>query len=247
MIQPNQPKKRFLKFGGIIVLIAAIIIVAKQLGISSLLNINETLQNILEWIDSLGTIGYIVFILVYIFAAVFLLSGAILTLGAGVIFNLVKGSILVSIASTLGATVAFLVGRYLARERVSQLIAKYPKFQAVDEAVAKEGWKIVGLTRLSPVFPFVILNYAFGITQVSLRDYILASWIGMMPGTIMYVYIGFLIGDIATIGAGGREKTSLEWGLYIIGLIATVLVTVYVTKIAKKALRSQLEKPSLDS
>ena len=222
-------------------LLVNIIIVAKQLVISQLPNINETLQNILQWIDSLGSIGYFAFIIVYSLAAVLLVSGAILTLGAGAIFDVIKGSILVSIASTLGATFAFLIGRYLARGWVSKQIEKYPKFQAVDDAVAREGWKIVGLTRLSPVFPFVILNYAFGITQVSLKDYILASWIGMMPGTIMYVYIGSLIGNIATLGVGVREKTPLEWGLYIVGLIATVFVTIYITKIAKKALSNQIE------
>ncbi|MDJ0508607.1 MAG: TVP38/TMEM64 family protein [Crocosphaera sp.] len=243
MFKSTKITQLLIKFGGIAVLIASLIIVAKQLGIAQSFNINETLQNILRWIDSLGTIGYFAFIIVYVLAAVFLISGAILTLGAGAIFDVVKGCILVSIASVLGATFAFLIGRYLMRGWVSEQIKKYPKFQAVDDAVAKEGWKIVGLTRLSPVFPFVILNYAFGITQVSLKDYILASWIGMMPGTIMYVYIGSLIGNIATLGAGGREKTPLEWGLYIIGLIATVLVTVYVTKIAKKALNNQLENP----
>ncbi|MEA5509670.1 TVP38/TMEM64 family protein [Crocosphaera sp. UHCC 0190] len=233
------------KLGGIAVLTAALIIANKQLEISSLLNINEILQNTLQWIDSLGNIGYLVFILVYVLAAVFLISGAILTLGAGIIFNVVKGSILVSIASTLGATVAFLIGRYLARGWVIKQLEKYPKFQAIDNAVAQEGWKIVGLTRLSPLFPFVILNYAFGITKVSLKDYILASWIGMMPGTIMYVYLGSLIGNIATLGAGERAKTPLEWGLYIVGLIATVLVTVYVTKIAQKALNNQIEEVSV--
>ncbi|MEA5532925.1 TVP38/TMEM64 family protein [Crocosphaera sp. XPORK-15E] len=220
--------------------------VTKQLKTSSFLNINETLQNTLQWIDSLGKIGYLVFILVYVLAAVFLISGAILTLGAGVIFNVVKGSIIVSIASTLGATVAFLIGRYLARGWVNKQLEKYPKFRAIDHAVGQEGWKIVGLTRLSPLFPFVILNYAFGITKVSLRDYILASWIGMMPGTIMYVYLGSLIGNIATLGAGERAKTPLEWGLYLVGLIATVLVTVYVTKIAQKALNNQIEEVSVN-
>ncbi|WP_416244603.1 TVP38/TMEM64 family protein [Crocosphaera sp. XPORK-15E] len=235
-----------LKLGEFSMLTAALIMVTKQLKTSSFLNINETLQNTLQWIDSLGKIGYLVFILVYVLAAVFLISGAILTLGAGVIFNVVKGSIIVSIASTLGATVAFLIGRYLARGWVNKQLEKYPKFRAIDHAVGQEGWKIVGLTRLSPLFPFVILNYAFGITKVSLRDYILASWIGMMPGTIMYVYLGSLIGNIATLGAGERAKTPLEWGLYLVGLIATVLVTVYVTKIAQKALNNQIEEVSVN-
>ena len=150
--------------------------------------------------------------------------------------------ILVSIASIAGAILAFLIGRYFARGWVAKQIENYPKFKAVDAAVAKEGWKIVGFTRLSPIFPFVVLNYAFAITQVSLKDYAIASWIGMLPGTVMYVYIGSLIGNIATLGAGGREKTPLEWALYIVGLIATVLVSVYVTKISRQALDSQIEK-----
>ena len=240
MVINTKVVKSLLKFGGITLEVVGLILIAKQLLLMTLLN--ESLQNILQWIDSLGTFGYFAFIFVYIIATIFLISGLVLTLGAGIIFQVVKGSILVSIASTFGATVAFLIGRYIARGWVKKQIEKRPNFQVIDEAVAKEGWKIVGLTRLSPLFPFVFLNYAFGITKVSLRDYILASWIGMMPGTIMYVYIGSLIGDIASLGVEGREKTSLEWGLYIVGLVATIAVTIYVTKIAKKALNSQIEQ-----
>ncbi len=98
--------------------------------------------------------------------------------------------------------------------------------------MAAAGWKIVGLTRLSPVFPFTLLNYAFGLTRVSLRDYVLASWIGMMPGTVMYVYLGAL----ARIGAAGEEKSPAEWALYAIGLLATLAVTVFITRIARRAL-----------
>lgn len=211
MKHKKESRRRLLKLGGITVLTAASIIIIKQLGVLDAFSITETLQNLLQWIQDLGTIGYLIFTLVYILSAVLLIPASILTLGAGAIFDVVKGSILVSIASMLGAIVAFLIGRYFARGWVSKQIQKYPKFQVVDEAVAQEGWKIVGLTRLSPVLPFVILNYAFGITQVSLKDYITASWIGMLPGTIMYVYLGSLIGNIATLGAGGRERTSLEW------------------------------------
>ncbi len=228
------------KLGAIAVGVAGLIIIAKQLGIIE--TINNTLSSSLQWIDKLGTGGYIIFIFIYILASVLIIPGSLLTLGAGAIFGVIKGSILVSVGSTLAATTAFLIGRYLTRGWVAGQIEKYPKFKAIDEAVAKEGWKIIGLTRLSPIFPFVFLNYAFGITKVSVRDYILASWIGMMPGTLMYVYIGSLIGDIAKLGAGGREKTPLEWGLYGVGLIATVAVTVYVTKIAKQALNSQIDE-----
>ena len=213
----------------------SLIVVANSLGITE--KINNVLQSAIEWVDRLGTVGFLVFIAIYILATVFLLSGAVLTLGAGTIFGVVKGSILVSVASTLAATVAFLVGRYLARGWVAKQIETQPKFKAIDSATGREGWKIVGLTRLSPIFPFVFLNYAFGLTKVSLRDYMLASWIGMMPGTIMYVYLGS-IGQAAT----GGGKTPAEWALFAVGLLATIAVTVFVTKIAKKALDSELNR-----
>jgi len=127
-------------------------------------------------------------------------------------------------------------GRYLAREWVAAMIRGNQKFEAIDAAVAQEGWKIVGLTRLSPVFPFNLLNYAFGLTQVSLKHYFLASWIGMLPGTVMYVYIGSLAGDLATLGIGERSRTPAEWALYGVGLMATVVLTLYLTRIAQRAL-----------
>ncbi len=203
-------------------------------------NVQGVLRKSLDWIAGLGPAGPVAFIVIYVLACVFFIPGSVLTLGAGVLFGVVKGSICVSVASTLGATAAFLVGRYLARNRIARKIEGNQKFKAIDEAVAKEGWKIVSLTRLSPIFPFNLLNYAFGLTRVSLRDYFFASWIGMMPGTIMYVYIGSLAGGLATLGAGGRSKTPGEWALYGVGLAATLIVTIYVTRIARKALEKRV-------
>ena len=199
-------------------------------------HVQELLKKVLSWVADLGPWGPFFYILIYILACVFFIPGSILTLGAGVLFGVIKGSIIVSIAATLGATCAFLVGRHIARDWVSKKIQSNPKLQAIDEAVAREGWKIVGLTRLSPVFPFNLLNYTYGLTRVSLRDYFLASWIGMMPATVMYVYIGSLAGEIAKIGGEGRSRTPAEWALYIVGLIATAAVTVYITRIARAAL-----------
>lgn len=226
--------KSIIKWILIAVGVFALIVAANSLGITE--KINNILQSAIDWVDRLGTVGFLVFIAIYILATVFLLSGAVLTLGAGTIFGVVKGSILVSVASTLAATVAFLIGRYLARDWVAKQIENKPKFKAIDAATGKEGWKIVGLTRLSPVFPFVFLNYAFGLTKVSLQDYVIASWIGMMPGTIMYVYLG----SIGKAASGGG-KTPAEWSLFVVGLLATVAVTVYVTKIAQKALNSEIK------
>ena len=216
--------------------IAAFLIAAKTF------HIQDLLRKSLYWIKDIGPWGPLLFIGVYILACLLFLPGWILTLGAGAIFGAIKGSVVVSIGATLGATCAFLAGRYLARGWVEERIRGNKKFMAIDEAVAKEGWKIVGLTRLSPVFPFNLLNYAYGVTQVSLKDFFLASWIGMLPGTVMYVYLGSVAGDVATLGngpalgAGGAAR----WAIRIVGLIAAVAVTITVTRIAKKALEEKV-------
>ena len=169
-------------------------------------------------------------------APVFFIPGSALTLGAGTLFGVAWGSVYVSIGSTLGATAAFLVGRYLARGFVAKKIEGNERFATIDRAVSEEGWKIVGLTRLSPVFPFSLLNYAFGLTNVKLSHYVLASWIGMMPGTVMYVYLGSIA------GAAGQEKTPAQWALYAVGLVATIAVTVFITKVARRALAKRTGK-----
>ena len=197
------------------------------------------LQQALEWIESLGSIGAIAFIGIYILATVAFLPAFILTLGAGVLFGVWWGSVYVFIGATFGAIAAFLVGRYLVRDWVAKKIAGNDKFRAIDRAVGKEGLKIVLLTRLSPIFPFNLLNYAFGVTGVSIQDYIIGS-IGMIPGTMMYVYIGSLAGSVALIGTETQPTNpTLQWTIRIVGFVATIAVTIYITRIAKQAL-SQL-------
>ncbi len=212
------------------------------LALAKFFNVQRLLKQSLIWVAQLGPLGPVIFVGIYVLACVFFVPGSILTLGAGVLFGVVRGSLLVSLASTLGATAAFLVGRYLARDWVARKIEGNEKFKAIDTAVAEEGWKIVGLTRLSPVFPFNLLNYAFGLTRVRLKDYCFASWIGMMPGTIMYVYIGSLAGDLATLGTMRRVKTPGEWILYAAGLVATIVVTIFVTRLARRALDKKVKR-----
>lgn len=232
---------KWIKFGAIAGAVAAIAILLKTLGIFTL--INNLLDQAIAWVDGLGTWGVVAFIGIYVVASVLFVSGAALTLGAGALFGVVKGSILVSAASTLAATCSFLIGRYIARGWVSKQIESQPKFKAVDKAVAQEGWKIVGLVRLSPLFPFVFLNYAFGVTKVSLKEYVVASWIGMMPGTVLYVYLG-AVGKAATDAASADSGTGslLQTILFGVGLLATAAVTVVITKSAQKALKAQIDE-----
>ncbi|MGG6265280.1 TVP38/TMEM64 family protein [Leptolyngbya sp. AN03gr2] len=196
------------------------------------------MQEVLSWIQNLGAVGAIAFIALYTFAAVFFIPGTILTLGAGAVYGIFLGSVYVFVGATCGAIAAFLVGRYLARDWVTRKIEGNSKFKAIDEAVSKEGLKVVLLTRLSPAFPFTLLNYAYGLTRVALKDYAIGCF-GMIPGILMYVYIGSLAGNLATLGATelSQEAQLVQWALRIIGFIATVVVTVYVTRIAKKALK----------
>src|SRR3989454_7976334 len=200
------------------------------------LHAQDLLKSALDWIGKLGPWGPVIFVGLYVVATVLFVPGSVLTLGAGAVFGVVLGSVCVSIAASLGATAAFLVGRYRARDAIARKIEKNEKFAAIDRAVADEGWKIVFLTRLAPVFPFTLLNYAFGLTRVRLSHYVLASWIGMMPGTVMYVYLGSLV----NVGAGHRQRTTGEWVLYGVGLLATIAVTVFVTRLARKALARKI-------
>ncbi|WP_373539417.1 TVP38/TMEM64 family protein [Chamaesiphon sp.] len=209
---------------------------AQDSAIGSGFNPQLWLKNALEWIASLGAVGAIAFIGIYIIATIAFLPAFILTLGAGVLFGVWLGSVYVFVGATLGSIAAFLVGRYLVRDWVAQKIANNDKFSAIDRAVSREGLKIVILTRLSPIFPFNLLNYAFGVTGVSLRDYIIGS-VGMIPGTVMFVYIGSLAGSLAAIGTDTQQTNpTLQWTIRIVGLIATIAVTIYVSKIAKQAL-----------
>jgi uncharacterized membrane protein YdjX (TVP38/TMEM64 family) len=203
-------------------------------------HVQEMITNTLTWVDSLGSVGAIAFIIIYIVATIALIPASFLSLGAGVVFGVVFGSLYVLVGSILGAVAAFLIGRYFARDWIAKKIKGNRKFRAIDEAVGKEGFKIVTLTRLSPIFPFILLNYLYSITGVSLKDYVLGS-VGMIPGIITFVYIGSLGESIATLGTGTpTTNQALEWTIRIIGLMATVAVTAYVTKIARQALEKEV-------
>ena len=194
----------------------------------------------MDSIAGLGVWGSVLFVLLYIVASVCFIPASILTLGAGAVFGIVRGSVYVTVGATLGATAAFLVSRYVARGWVARRIEGNQAFSAIDDAVSREGGKIVLLTRLSPIFPFVLLNYGFGITKVSLRSFFFGSAIGMLPATVVYVYIGSITGTLATAGKG-RSRTPGEWAFLAFGLVATVIVTIIITRVARRALQAKIK------
>ena len=193
------------------------------------------MQQILEWIQQQGIWAPVFFVLIYAGAATAFIPGSILTLSAGAIFGVAKGVALVSIASTSAAAISFLLGRFALRGWIEKKLSHKPAFKVIDEAVAREGWKMVLLLRLSPVFPFALLNYGLGLTKIRFWPAIFASWVGMLPGTILYVYLG----SIAKVATG--ETTTAQKVLYGVGLLATLVVTVWITKIAKGALGRRLD------
>ena len=189
------------------------------------------------WVETLGVWGPIVFIAGYAIAAVAFIPGSVLTLAAGAIFGLLNGILYVFIAATLGSCLAFLVSRHLARKAIERKLADNPRFAAIDRAVSAQGRKIVFLLRLSPVFPFNLLNYALGLTNVRFVDYALAAF-GMLPGTVLYVYYGKLAGDVAALAGGAApERGVADYVVLLLGLVATIVVTTIVTRTARKALK----------
>lgn len=191
-------------------------------------------------ISDLGAWAPFWFIIVYIIACLTFFPGFILTMGAGILFGLLRGSVFVSIGATLGAACAFLISRYLARDWVLKRFSRNPKFRAIDDAVANEGWKIVGLIRLSPVFPFIPMNFVFGLTKIPFWQFFFATWAGIIPVCVLFVYLGTLLGDVAALGtqpiAAGRTK----WLLSGVGVGATVIVSLFITRIARKALANRI-------
>ena len=223
--------RNYAKIAALVLIVAALMVAARMLPLA------EWLKVFNGWVQGLGPAGLLIYSLVYALAAVLLLPGSILTLAAGAAFGLLPGFGSVLLGATAGAALAFLVSRHLARRRVESWIETKPRFVAVDKAVAKEGWKIVFLTRLSPIFPFNFQNYAYGLTKISFWHYTLASLVGMIPGAFMYVYIGSLGRSSLEAAAGDESVETLQLILQIVGLAATVLVTIFITRIAAKALK----------
>ena len=212
-----------------VAVLAALVLLGREVG--------DQVPRFAEWVGGLGAWGPVVFVAAYAAATVAFVPGALMTLAAGAIFGLLEGVLYVFVAATLGASAAFLVARHLARGVIERRLAGNPRFASIDRAIAAEGRKIVFLLRLSPAFPFNMLNYALGLTKVRFGDYVVAS-LGMIPGTILYVYYGQVAGDVAALAGGAAVDKGV--GYYVVlglGLVATLLVTALVTSRARRALR----------
>jgi uncharacterized membrane protein YdjX (TVP38/TMEM64 family) len=205
-----------------------------------LLPVQEWLKSFETWVNGMGAAGMVLYGVVYVAAVLLFVPGIVLTLGAGFLFGLGRGIVLVSVASTIAAALAFVIARYFARGAVERLVGKNPKFGAIDRAIGKEGWKVVALLRLSPLVPFSLSNYLYGLTSVRLWPYVATSWAAMLPATVLYV----------ALGAAGRRigekapRSPWEWALLAAGLAATAAVTVLLTRRARRELAGLREEKS---
>lgn len=223
-----------MKIVALVIAVVGLILLGRQLG--------GYVPHFAAWVDDLGPLGPAIFAFGYAIATVALIPGSILTLAAGAIFGLAKGTLFVFVGAAAGSAAAFLVARYLARSAVERKIEQNERFASIDAAVASEGLKIVFLLRLSPIFPYNLLNYALGLTRVSFRDYLIAS-IGMLPGTFLYVYYGKAIGSLAAVAGGADvDKGTGYWIVLSLGLIATIIVTTIVTRIAQRSLSQEVDR-----
>lgn len=218
--------------------IALLAIAATQFPIA------EWLTGLVQWIDAHKETAWVVFIGAYIAATVLMVPGSILTVAAGYVFGVLYGTALVSISSILGATLAFIIGRALGRGWVRNRIGSDARLAAIDKATEQRGFFVMLLLRLSPIFPFNVMNYLMSLTGMRLSHYFFGSWIGMLPGTLLYVYIGSAASDLTSLIAG--EYDSGPWGraFFIAGLVATAVVTVLIARFASRTLRETIGVPT---
>jgi uncharacterized membrane protein YdjX (TVP38/TMEM64 family) len=211
-------------------------VVAVLVLLVATLPVGAWLERFQAWVQGLGPAGWGLYALVYAACVVAFVPASILTLGAGAIYGVWVGVGVVLVGATIGATLAFLLARTLLRSRVERMTQGNARFAALDRAIAREGAKIVFLVRLAPVFPFTYINYAFGLTGVAAFPYVLASAVGMIPGTFAYVYLGAAAASAAGAASGDADATRTV--VQVVGAVAALVVTIFVARLATRAIRS---------
>ena len=219
----------------LVAMIVVTLIAAATLPIVEWLTVGAT------WIDSNRTLSWSLYIVAYIIATALALPVAIFSLVGGFLFGLPVGVMIVSLGSVFGASGAFFIGRYLTRDWVAARIEQRPRFRALDKATRHDGFLIVLLARLSPLFPFNLMNYALALTSVRFRDYFIASWLGMLPFTIVYVYVGSIAADLTEATSGLPSEEISNTLVLFVGLVATIVLTILITRMATRTLNKHLE------
>ncbi len=219
----------------VVVIVAVLLFAGRELS--------SFLPGVTRWVESLGAAAPVLFVLVYAAAAILLAPASVLTIAAGAAFGIWKGAGLVLVGAALGAVASFLIARYFARDRVAARLAADPRLEEVDRAVGESGFRIMFLMRLSPAFPFALQNYALGLTRVRFAHYV-AALVGMLPGTLVYVYSGSVAREVAAAAGAAPARTPAYYAVLALGLVATIAVTVIITRVARRSLKSHVSSAS---
>ncbi len=233
----NITARGFLLVGGFAL---SVLFVAVIVGLLIYFDTQEQVLSLLNWLDTQGIWVLLLFTLVMALVVVLLLPGVMFTTGAGFVFGLVKGSICVVLGTTMGATLAFLIARHLFGAKATRYVLSHTKLKLVSDAFTSQGWKIVMLTRLVPFFLYMMSNYFFGLTQFSLREFVGGTVVGIIPFSVLNVYLGSIASDITTLGM--RHGDRMPWALYIAGFVATLIIVLYLNRLAHRALKKYTEQ-----
>ena len=205
-------------------------------------DLHEQLVELLEKIDAQGSMAGIYFILLMAAFVILLLPGIFLTTGAGFVFGVVEGTVLVVVGTAFGASLAFLIARYLLGKRASGFIVGRSSLKVVSDEMARHDLKVVMLTRLIPLFPGKLSNYFFGLTKFSFKGFVLGSVIGLIPFSLHNVYLGSIAADLASLSRGEVERSPLQWAFYALGFVATIVAVIYFNNLARRALAAYSQK-----
>ncbi|TDJ70961.1 MAG: TVP38/TMEM64 family protein [Planctomycetota bacterium] len=216
------------------------LLIAVLFAVALTLPLKQWIADMQGWLDGFGPWGLAIFALIYVAAAMLFVPGVAITLAAGALFGFGWGTAMVSVSSTTAAALAFLIGRYLARSAIERKAAANPRFRAIDRAIGQNGWKVIALLRLVPLIPFSLSNYIYGLTAIRFWPYVLASWVAMLPTTCMYVYFGHVAAaGLSDAGGEGGSMSAGKLALMVVGGVALVLVTLYIARLARRALSEQ--------
>ena len=201
---------------------------------------DKQVLQLLHWMETRGVWALLWFVLILALVVVLLLPGVLFTTGAGFVFGVAQGTAAVVVGTTLGATLAFLMARYLAGAGARRFMLSNRWLNVINRGVGSHGFRVVLLTRLVPFFPGKLSNYIFGLSDVSLRNFVFASLLGFVPFSLHNVYLGSIAADVATLTSRNTERTPLEWGLYGVGFVASAVLVLYLNRLASRMLAREL-------
>lgn len=233
------------KFSPIWLIVISTATVAMVLAAMHYFGLDDQIIELMQWLDTLGWQAGIWFMLVIALAIILLIPGVIFTLGAGFVFGVVKGTAFVVLGTVLGASIAFLISRYLFGRRASDWLMAKIRPSNIGEVIRDEGWRMIMLTRMVPLFPFKLSNYFFGLTPLKFRDFLIGNFLGVIPITINNVYVGSIAADLVSIGSERSERTTTEWTLYGVGFCLAIVAIIGLTRMARRALNQKMNRGDL--